>query len=291
VLGITAASRLAAVAREGFDVVYCHPLDDRAERALARVQSPQVLEVEGEKPAPAPAGPTAPVADGRSRRRRRAAGGLPIGLVAGILSISLAVVVTAAGWLLMRDFLPGATPGRGTWQPSFDDEALAPGGSSLPAEGFERHSAEAALAEVRERLEECRALVPEALRRTPGFLIAETVEVLPRHGDRRARVRAAYARLIEVRDRMVKREGNYVAYYFDEGGKDTAPAVRLQKIAAILGEAPLGGDDCDVLEEAFGFEFERSDSVAGRWCDSLRRLEVTAAHSLSIPPAASGRQP
>jgi len=38
---------------------------------------------------------------------------------------------------------------------------------------------------------------------------------------------------------MVKRRGNYVAYYYDKACKDSTPATRLKKIAEILEEGPL----------------------------------------------------
>jgi hypothetical protein len=146
----------------------------------------------------------------------------------------------------------------------------------------EEGAAEAALREVRVRLGELKKLAPESLRQSPGFKVAETIEVMPEYQEHRTRVRQAYFALLEIRDRMVKRQHNYVAYYYDEAGRYQAPATKLQKIAKILGEAPLGGEDCKILKEAFGFEFENGNSVVLRWCDSLGRLEKTA-RSLSIP--------
>jgi hypothetical protein len=281
VLGITATSRLAALGPAGFNLVYCHPMDERTERAVERVlgrQAPEVEEpwppgIEPTKPplhgwCPEPAPPA--LSEARAPLRR--------------WWPAVAIVGTAAILLLQRG-TPRVTPAiSGESSPAVAGEATLPGDTPVSQISDPRESpAQLALGELRERLEELRTLVPEALRQSPGFVAAETLEVVPAHREHRHRVRQAYSALIEIRARMVKRQGSYVAYYYDEAGQEVPAATRLQKIAAILGEAPLGSEDCAVLKEAFGFEFESGDSVVRRWCDSLGRLEKTAVRSLSIP--------
>jgi hypothetical protein len=273
VLGITATSRLYAAARAGFNLVYCHPMDERTERALAVVMDPREPHVD--EAWPPPGGSTMPPAsirdsqdgplqppEARSRLRRLWP---PLGIVG-------AVVI----------FLLQGDTRRDTSAISQDLSGPREVSIAVP----EERSVEITLNEVGERLEEYRKLVPEALRQSPGFVAAETLEVMAPYQERRKRVRQAYTALIEIRARMVKRHGNYVAYYFDEAGRDAPPATRLQKVAAILGEAPLGGEDCRVLQEAFGFEFEKGNAILRRWCDSVEKLEKTAALMLplGVPP-------
>lgn len=273
VLGVTATSRLPAAARETFNLVYCLPMDDRTERALARLRSQEPAV--GEVWAP-PARPPAPPAPAAPRRFEpappaRPEPSSPIGLQ-WLMWLSLGIAGAVVLLLLAGEIRR-------------DDEDVPASGDPMHSESpvpGER-SAEAVLDEIGERLAEWKELSPDDLRQSPGFQIAETLEVLPEHQERRNRVRQAYSALIEVRDCMVKRqEGNWVAYYYDETGKDMAPAERLQKIAEILGEAPLGSEECQVLKESFGFEFENGDSVVGRWCDSLERLEKTSVRSLAV---------
>ena len=278
VLGITATSRLAAVARAGFNVVYCHPMDDQTERALARVLSPQETEVED--PWTSPGGPTIPIVGRQPRRTEPRSPAPPMHseprssiFLPWLFWLSIGIVGAVAIFLLAADIRRYA---RGTsWESSLLIKKEVP----LPGE---EHSVQAVLDEVKERLSECEELVPEALRQSPGFVAAETLQVIPEYQDRRRRVRQAYSDLIMIRDRMVKRQGNYVAYYYNEAGKNVAPATRLRKIEEILEEAPLGRQDCEVLKEAFGFEFENGDTVVRQWCDSLKRLDKSAVRSLSV---------
>lgn len=279
VLGITATSRLAAVARAGFDVVYCHPMDDRSERALARVLSPQ--EPEEEEPWILPVEPTMPpvVQHPAPRASKQTTNPEPRSSPwLSWLSIGIAVAAVLLLFLLVADVRRGVPPASRESSQPVEEEVSASGDTSVPEISVpEERSAEAVLDEVRERLEECKDLAPEDLLQSPSFKVAETVEVLPKYQARRDRVQQAYAALIEIRGRIVKRqEKGYVAYYYDETGKDVASATKLQKIAEILGEAPLGSEDCKVLKEAFGFEFENGNSVIRRWCDTLGRLEKTA---------------
>lgn len=290
VLGITATARLAAVAQAGFDVVYCHPMDERAERSLAHVLSPQEIQVEEpwkpllEEPTQPPVARTTrrlePLPPTQLTRPEPRSSIFPLWL----LWLAIGIVGAAVIFRLVDDIRRPVT---------YRDPSLS-GKEQVPASGItvvppEERSAEAVLDEVRARVRECKKLEPEDLRRSPGFVVAETLGVIPEYQGRRNRVRQAYSTLIEIRNRMVKRQDNYIAYYFDESGKASPPATKLQKIADILREAPLGGEDCRILKEAFGFEFENGDSVVNRWCSSLERLEQTAP--LTEPWAKPGPAP
>jgi hypothetical protein len=274
VLGITATSRFAAVAQAGFDVVYCHPMEDRAERALARVLSPR--ELEAEEPGPPPAEPTIrtvlrsePGPPKRSRPRLSTSSRWLFWLAAGILG--------GGGLVLLAGDLRRDAPASSEPSPPGEEEVSASEAAPVPKIPVaENRSPEAVLDEVRERLQEWKNLSPEKLRQSSGFWAAENLPVLPEHQKYRDGVQQAYSALIEIRGRMVKRQGNYVAYYYDEAGKDGAPAMRLKKIAEILGEAPLDSKGCKALKDAFGFEFENGDSAIRQWCERLGRLEKTA---------------
>jgi hypothetical protein len=281
VLGITATSRLAAVGRAGFDFVYCHPMDDRTERSLARVLSPQEPEVEE------PWSPVEPTVLPAPRRLNASPSTAPeprsFTLPPWFVWILIGIVGAVVILFLVVDGLRHYGSANSEEAPS-PVEPILGGTSASETLVPEERSAEAVLGEVGERLEECKELVPEALRQSPGFVAAETLEVLPKYQESRDRVRRAYSALIDVRGRMVKRQqGNYIAYYYDEAGKDAPPAMRLQKITEILREAPLGGEDCEILKGAFGFEFE-GESVVHQWCDSLESLEKTAKACLAATP-------
>lgn len=299
VLGITATSRFAAVAQSGFKVVYCYPMDDRTERALVRVLSPQepteelpsidnpIQELVESVDRPEPKlGELRSQWPSIARSSAASSSRWPLWF-----SIPLGILVPALIVLLVIGFLPDRSTisEEPALMSSGDEPAPVPEDTpetSIP----EARSNEGLLDDVSERLRECKKLAPDNLRRSSGFEAAETVPVLPEYQERRDRVRQAYAALIEIRGRMVKRQGNYVAYYFEEAGKEAPPATRLQKIAEILGEAPLGREDCGLIHEAFGFEFESGGSVVRRWCDTLRRLQKTAGAlktriAPSTPPA------
>lgn len=288
VLGVTATSRLAAVAQAGFEIAYCLPMDEQAERALARVLSPQEPEVE--EPYLPPADPTSPLADQQLRRHEAALPRQferpePRSVIVSLWPLWLAagIVVFGGLFLLLGDLRNDAPSSARKSALLAEEGGSASGEASLPqAQVPEKRSTEAMLDEVGERLGECKALVPADLRTSPGFKVAEAIAVLPEYEDRRIRVQQAYTALIEIRDRMVKRHGSsYVAYYYDEDGKGTPAEEKLQRIGKILGEAPLGSEHCAVLKEAFGFEFESRNSIVRRWCDTLGRLEKTARRGLS----------
>jgi hypothetical protein len=278
VLGISATTRPTARGAVAFHRVYCHPMDERSARALARVLSdssagadePWLAPADPRRlAAPGPASHTAATALPKARtafRRWWTAGGLA---AAPIL------------FLLQGGAQPAdpSTPHPASPPTREETPAVASGSvaaSPAPQQGLARD----ALDEIGERLAECRRLVPEALRQSPAFVAAETTDVLPAYQARRDQVRRAFAALLEIRARVVGRRGNYVAYYFDESGRQAPSAARLQKIAAIFKEAPLGAAACKTLKEAFGFEFESGASELRRWCDSFARLERTAARTL-----------
>jgi hypothetical protein len=266
VLGITAASRLEATARQGFDLVYCRPMEERAERALARVLSPPEPDEDAQEPSRPPGGPPAggpPRSRPNRHPRSRPLFWLPWA-AAGVLCAAMAFLLVSDDQRQVPAVLHHPPPKHREATPL------------VPATPNRRgSSAEAALGRLGELLEECRSLTPDKLRHSPGFRVAETLEVLSKHKVERDRVRQAYSALLEIRDRMVKRQQgkSYVAYYFDEAGKSSATDLKLQKIGAILEEAPLGNEDCRVLKKAFGFEFENEGSTVRRWCDTLERLE------------------
>lgn len=278
VLGITATSRLSALAGAGFNVVYCHPMDDRADRALARVLNPQEADMEEpgippeRRPGPASSQDEAP----RSSRSS----------LEWLLWLSIVIVGAGVIFLFMGEigYETPAAPREAA--PQVAGEVPDAEDPSVPEVSFpEERTAEAVLKEMKNRVEECLELDPEALRRSPGYVAVTEIPVLPEYRAEREQVRQAYAALIEIHGRMVKRQkGNFVAYYYDDnGGKVTVtPEMKVQKIKEILGEAPLGGQECKILKNSLGFEFENEGSVVRRWCDVLGRLEKSAVRILSV---------
>ncbi len=285
VLGVTATSRFAAVAREGFDLVYCHPLDERAEQALARLPSSPEAEDPEEQPRELPAErmtPEAPASARPWRGRSAYAPGRTFAISSWILLLAVAILGGLVS-LVVIDLWRHATDK--TLMHVEEDAGELAVFEDVPIP--ETASEEAVLAEVKERLEEFRELAPQDLQGSPGYRVAESVPVIPKHEERRQRVRDAYSGLLGIRDRMVKPPGNYVAYFFEEEGARTPSSTRFQKIAEILAEAPLGGEQCAVLEEAFGFEFETPGSALRRWCDAAIKLEETARR-LPLAPGTRG---
>jgi hypothetical protein len=284
VLGITATSRLTAVAQMGFNVVYCHPMEDRTERALARVLSPQEPELnEAELP---PGESPVPQVDRqieiRSWTRPPSRPPEPRSsiLILGLFGLSIGVLAAVIISLLVDNIRRDPSAHSQKSSPRVEQEVSASGDTAAPEPSApEKRSAEAVLDKVKARLEECKQLVPGDLRGSPGFNIAETRGVLPGYEDRRQAVRDAYSGLIEIRGRIVGGPHNYVAYYFDEAGKGLASATRLQKITEIFGSTSLGRGECEIIKNAFGFELENRDSVVRQWCDTLGRLEETAIES------------
>jgi hypothetical protein len=268
VLGITATSRLAALVQAGFDRVYCHPMDEGTERALVRrLSPPDVLE---DETWPAVVETKPPAASARSTHLQPgSAGGFfwPAVLAASLVAV---IFVTLVYDLRLDARLPKATATQ-------TSDSLLTGMATAPSEPEPSPQPEAALDNLKRSLEEFRKLEPEDLRQSRGFRTANEVAVLVKeHGEDRKRVQDAYAKLLELRERMFTRHDPYVAYYFDElntGPDSPSPAERLEKIARILGEKPLGGEACTTLQTAFGFEFETEDSEVRRWCEASTRLE------------------
>jgi hypothetical protein len=267
IIGITATSRLTALAQAGFDRVYSCPMDQRTEGALAQRLSP----AEQDEPWPTVAESTPSVVLVQPAHPRPASFG-----------IFLWSSVIATGVLtLLSFFIVDDTPADFSWGGTAT-EVSVPAPPSDTASNSEpgKPDANTALSEIRYQLDEFKELDPQALQQTRGFKTVVDVSVLPKNEPRRKRVSEAYARLLDVRERMVKREGRYVAYYFDEEGATTRDeTLRLRKIAEILEQQPLGTEDCAALEEAFGFEFESRESVTRRWCDAIARLES------AVPPS------
>jgi hypothetical protein len=279
VLGITGKSPLPALAQAGFDRVYCCPMDESAERVLARQLSPpdlQDLEI----------GPLAVetkvlVSDARPAYRLEASpqgffwpAVWTVSVVAAILALSLSDVVHD---LRVRN---SAAPVR---HPSVSTDVL----SAAPSVAQTDRGPEVALDGIRRSLEEFRALDPNALRNSRGFRIAATVAVIPeQHDEDRLRVQAAYETLLEVRERMIKRPNTYVAYYYEPpttGPGKLSATTRLTKIVRILKEKPLGQEACNSLRYAFLFEFEPRNSEVRRWCEASLRLETALESAPKMP--------
>jgi hypothetical protein len=286
VLGITATSRLSALAQANFDLVYCHPFDDKAEHALARHLSPPELN----EPWIAPAEPMRPPVslrekpslnvrlEARSPRSLASTLWLVVGGTVGTIVFLIVADVRRYGAFSPFKSIPPKPASR-------SQKSDAPPSRINGGDSGNRPSTETVLLEIGKRLKEFKELDPGALRDSPGFQVFKKLDVKPQYKEKRKRIERAYAALLEVRDRMVKRSGPpYVAYYFDEDGRRIASALKWQKITQILEERPLGMEDCAVLKDAFGFEFKSEKSTVRRWCDSLAGLETTI-HSLSANAA------
>jgi hypothetical protein len=274
VLGITATARFAAVQQAGFEVAYCHPMNEQAELALDRILSPPDT-VEEELPPP--------IRVALRHPGRRAPGIAPNPrpveekswspfsfLLSGVAVALLLVAV----FLIWGDDVPDVAQDIDGPAPLLEAGSGTQEGVPAAAADFE------VLKKVESHLVEIKDLEEKDLLDSAAFQAAATLEVLPEHEEERRRVRKAFENLLAIQDQMVGRQG--VAYYYEEEGKDLEPALRAQKITSILHKAPLGQEDCAVLKRAFGFEFEDPHSIVSRWCVALEKLEDTAA---SLQPA------
>jgi hypothetical protein len=254
ILGITATSRLPALASQ-FDLVYCHPMDERTERVLTGHLSPP----EPEEPWPAPIEPAAALPlRGKAARSMILQSGTIGGSFLQALAISVGLMVLVLVIILI-DAQRTAKGKLAEWKPETSSQAR-----SIPSANPQ--SPGVALREIEKRLWEFKNLDPVALRNSTGFRAAEDVEVIPARTNDRKRLQAAYKSLLDLRDRMVKGPGNYVAYYFDEeDGRRQNEAMKLRKIGEVLREHPPCTEDCVLLKKAFGFEFDDADSVVRQW--------------------------
>jgi hypothetical protein len=275
IIGITATSRLSALAQAGYDRVYSLPMDDGTERALVRhLSAPDVVEDEA-WPAVVEARPPVAV---RSTQPRLVSGDRFFWFSVAAIAILAAVLATFVFSNRSDVPLTDATEVTASDSPPSDPDTNRSGPEMM-------RQPEASLHDIERSLEEFRRLDPEALRQSRGFRITNDVAVVKAHDQDRMHVQQAYLKLFEVRERLFKRGGTYVAYYFDElnTGPDSTPySERLEKITTILREKPLSDAACGTLRDAFGFEFENEDSEVRRWCEAGAHLESTLR---SVRPA------
>jgi len=155
--------------------------------------------------------------------------------------------------------------------------------NSKPPQSSNRQSEIPLLDALRKHVDEFRALDPEALRCSDSFAVARAIPVTSANAANGKRVADAFSSLIETRELLIKPSGapksgpvrGYVAYYFDEDGKNAKEPIKLDRIARILKDHPPDLGDCRVLEEAFAFEFDHRGSAVERWCTSVAGLEKT----------------
>jgi hypothetical protein len=283
VLGISAASRLAAAGQPAFDIVYGHPLDERTERILTRqLSAPDVLE---DGPWPGATGVPEYGAVLQSRYREPASGG---GFIWPLLVGS--IVASVFAFYLINGSNTDDSPAGNTSLHASEVAAGVPTEepSAVDAQNLRGKTP---LQEMKQLLADFRELDPKTLCESRGFTIAEKTQVLPEYQEKRRQVQKAFATLISVRERMLNREGRYVAYYLEEEGARAPDA--MEKIAEILDDQPLGGEACTVLVEAFAFEFQDRNATVSRWCDAIGRLERTArpASDIDSPALAPATAP
>lgn len=257
VLGITASARIPELAEAGFDRVYCHPMDDLAARSFARFLTESDTQIERESwrdersiPPIEPAGSSWIVRPQQSTKTRWFLW-LPTGVILAVCAILIA-------------------PSRGRGTPSEDLPQKVSPASSSP--GTKTPSSEAILLDIGERLQELKRLPPDELRHTKGYKLAQE-PVLEEWVPERKKVLDAYATLLALGERMTNNDR--VAYYFDDAGKNTEPAKRLEKVMALLEPLPFDTHPCETLRYAFAFEFEDENSTLSRWCNSETRVERT----------------
>jgi hypothetical protein len=229
ILGITPTSRFGAAAKSGFDVVFVKPMHEATEQVLTRLETlPAALS--GDMPIV--------VSAARSRGRNRfrhdraadASRSWPRGwLFAGLaLSGSLAVAIFAAWWLVAHRQSP-----------------LDPRPDSRP--GSRPDSVQASLRAIAD-------LDVDLLQKSPGYIAAEQVPVVAARDAARARVRDAYATLIDRRRQLVL---GARPEHVDKG-------ITVDALEA-----------CGVLREAFLAELTADGSIAGAWCRTVASLNAS----------------
>lgn len=265
ILGITSSARLEDLADKGFDVVFCHPADERTEQALARIES-SVLPIHDDEDRVKPPDQTEMPYHGPSflSTQHEAIGarmwrGMSHGVRALVdafhdadrwveptltVFIVVALLLIGTRWFLLLPQMDSPGP---------------PDGQVKEEELWRRLVAE---------LEQVHKLEPMALQESAGFTTAEKIEVIAARTPEREQVRAAYKRLLSI--------GAWIrlTYDFVQGlGSDVPVSHRLAGLSAILQPDRVSGkQECQVLKSAFGFEFaERRPVVA--WCSALEGLE------------------
>jgi len=242
VLGITASSRLSLLGQQ-FRVIYCHPLDERGERAFAQHRSV----------APPPENDAEEVVASRSSRSRcRTTVLWASGSVAGVTILAIAFMFASETWP--------------QWMVLYTTRVEPPLTRSRPY--IRPGSTEAVLLEIRAHLDAIRALDPEDLRQAALK-------------EQRRKTRDAYSDLIKDRERVVGRaKGDDIAYYYEARQiRSFDASTRLQKIRLILDERPFGGDSCkDIgIESAPVRSWCDSLTNLERTASSLRQTHSSAA--------------
>lgn len=271
VLGVTASSRLSAIAGRGFEIVYCHPMDDNGERALTRALSSGTRGGDESKVPPQPGSQHSRGAQSRLIREIR----IP-GLVVWSAGVSAAIAAVVLGHALVE----GLRAKNPSHEPVFATQSVPATTTSDGKAALEPkvRSREELLADVKARFEELKNLEPDVLRQSTSFIKATKLTVKREHLADQKKALDAFAALIEARNQLLKRDPDgYLAFYFDEEGsnRELDVARKLEKIAVILEKHHLGAEQCKTIRDDFGFEFDDDDSVVRQWCTTLAKLDET----------------
>lgn len=210
VLGITGSNKLPALG-ERFNVIYCHPLDERTERTFEQLRNDEPF-------APLPQDGPSPM-PGASKSD---------GTVEWTITALVAAAIVAA-----CAFISTPTP----WHRPNDADRARPLASTFDRQvslNTRPIAVEMVLLDLEAGMAEILALNPDELRST----LKETDS---------QQLRDACAALIEDRERIVGRpkDNDDVADYYQIARIRTSdPVTRLANIRAIVAERPMGGPVC-----------------------------------------------
>lgn len=277
ILGITASSTFSTFARQGFDLVYCHPMDEADEALLVRYFGRSEPQPELTK--------------GRDRQAlvatsgRTPSGGIVVVPPAFVLSLEVLLFLAILLAIFVRSgpglhlVAPPAAPGPLVTRHPVVSATAASTTTSL-ADSHRQEGAEIGIfAGIKSCLAEFKILEPAALRDSKGFQDAHDGHLVfdSSYRAKRDRILQAYESLLNIRERLVSRPGGgYVAFYYEGPGAKQPNATRLEKIAAVLNESPLGREDCEALKAAFRHDFQREGSELSHWCGAIETLDRTA---------------
>jgi hypothetical protein len=294
ILGITGSSKLTDAGKK-FRVIFSQPTDALAEEVLSRLEASPSALAERELPVivesartpivgrgpdapnlPMAAEPATPRARGRRRppevttspqqTRRAKRWVMPAVIVTSV------IVTTAVTVPFVIDGQPGM---RGNQQPP--EQAANAATGQPPETPPDRVNPREAL---ERSLIALKALQPTELRKSPGFLAAEQVDVVPEHSDARQEVLRAYTVLLENQLHLTS-PGFRDSLDFALTGKIANAPDKESRIAQLRESAAVGAPACQILRGAFGEELSSPASVAHKWCDAFQSLNE-AVQSLDL---------
>ncbi len=293
ILGITSILRVEEFNAAGFELAYCHPGTTQIDSALRDYlaeQSRMNLEAAGRESfagrirAVQGSASESTIGTSRPYGKRSAPTELLALWITGLV-IALAIIVMVLSKTGSRstdeDALiepgdqkaPSTVEDGAAQQEKKTDTGDAPDRPGRAGAKETQRSDEIFLSRTKGTLDYIEDFQPQRLTETIPYGIAESVEVRPEYMEYRRNVRVAFENLIQFRHSIFDRRGLNIKYYFSEQTNLTND-VRAREIREKIGGLLATDRSCEVLEDAFGFEFEHRTGVLFSWCQAFSDLQV-----------------